>query len=163
MDPVRAAIIGCGVVAPDHAKSYQAIEGVSLAFSCDLSRDKAARLADRFAIAKAVTDYREVLDDPSVTCVSICTDHASHSRIAVDALRAGKHVLCEKALAASAEGLDAMIAEARHRPELVFAGVFQHRFDGVHRVVKNLVDAGALGRMLVGTAHLSCLRTDAYY
>jgi predicted dehydrogenase len=56
-----------------------------------------------------------------------------------------------------------MVAEAKKKPELVFAGVFQHRFDAVHRVCKSLIDRGALGRMLLGTAHLSCLRTDGYY
>lgn len=160
---VRCGIIGCGVIAPVHAASYQMQSGVEVAWACDLVENKARKLADKFAIAHVTTDYRQLLAADDVDCVSICTDHASHSPIAVAALDAGKHVLCEKALAANPKGLEAMLAAADRHPKLVFSGVFQHRFDKANRVVKRLVEAGAFGDLLTAAVHVRCLRTKDYY
>lgn len=160
---LSCAIIGCGVIAPSHASGYRKIPGVRLRWACDLVEEKARALARRYEIEKTTRDYRDVLADPAVDAVSICTDHASHAEIAVAALDAGKHVLCEKALAATPEGLDSMIAAGDRHPELVFSGVFQHRFDRVHQYVKRLIEGGAFGTLLTASFKVLCLRTDAYY
>ena len=160
---LRCGIIGCGVIAPVHADSYRMMDGVELTWACDLVEAKARKLADRHGMAHVTTDYRQLLAAADVDCVSICTDHASHAPIAEAALAAGKHILCEKALAASPQGLEVMLAAASRHPELVFSGVFQHRFDPVTRVLKRLVEAGALGDLLAVAVHLRCLRTAEYY
>ena len=160
---VRCGIIGCGVIAPVHAASYQMVDGVEVAWACDLVEDKARRLADKFGIANVTAEFADVLADTGVDCVSVCTDHASHSPITVAALEAGKHVLCEKALAASPDGLDAMLGAHQRRDKLVFSGVFQHRFEDIHRAVKRLVDEGAFGQVLTACVHVRCRRTREYY
>ncbi len=160
---LNCGIIGCGVIAPSHASGYLKIPGVRLRWACDLVEEKARALARKYAADRVTRDYREVLADPEVKAVSICTDHASHAEIAIAALDAGKHVLCEKALAATAEGLDAMIAAGNRHPELVFSGVFQHRFDRVHQYIKRLIEEGAFGTLLTASFKVLCLRTDAYY
>lgn len=162
-DTINCAIIGCGVVAPSHAAGYARIPGVRLRWACDLVAEKARKLAERYGIERTTCDYRDVLADPDTHAVSICTDHASHAEIAVAALDAGKHVLCEKALAATTEGLDAMMAAGDRHPELVFAGVFQHRFDRVYQYVKRLIEQGAFGTLLTASCKVLCLRTDTYY
>jgi UDP-N-acetyl-2-amino-2-deoxyglucuronate dehydrogenase len=161
--PLHCAVIGCGAIAPTHAECLRLCDGVELAWACDLVEDKARRIADRYGFAQTTTDYRRVLDDPSVDCVCICTDHASHAPIAISAIEAGKHVLCEKALSATREGLDAMLACHAQRADIVFSGVFQHRFDAGNRCLKRLVEDGALGRVLTAGLQMRCLRTDAYY
>jgi predicted dehydrogenase len=113
MKTIRVGIIGNGVIGPTHAEGFRRIPGVELAWACDLVEDKARRLAEKYAIGQITTDYREVIADPKVTCVAVCTDHASHAPITVAALKAGKHVLCEKALAATAKGMTAMLAAHR--------------------------------------------------
>jgi predicted dehydrogenase len=161
--PLRVGIIGCGVIAPAHIESYQLAGGVEVAWACDLVEEKAARLAGKYAVPFVTTDYQAVLADPAIDAVSVCTDHASHSPITVAALQAGKHVLCEKALAANAAGLDAMLAaHARHGP-LVFSGVFQHRFDRAMQTLKRLVDEGALGQVLTAGIQVRCYRSREYY
>lgn len=162
-DTINCAIIGCGVVAPSHAAGYSRIAGVRLRWACDLVAEKARKLAERYGIERTTCDYRDVLADPDTHAVSICTDHASHAEIAVAALDAGKHVLCEKALAATTEGLDAMMAAGDRHPELVFAGVFQHRFDRLYQYLKRLIDDGAFGTLLTASCKVLCRRTDAYY
>ena len=160
---IRCGIIGCGVIAPVHATSCRMLEGVEVTWACDLVEAKARALADTHAIAHVTTDYRELLAADDVDCICLCTDHASHAPIAVAALEAGKHVLCEKALAATPQGLSAMLAAADRHPELVFSGVFQHRFDGANRILKRLVKTRALGELLTAAVHVRCLRTPAYY
>ncbi len=160
---ITIAVIGCGVIAPTHIKSFQQHKDTEVKWACDLIEDKARRLAQSHAIECITQDYREPLNDRDVDCVAICTDHSSHSPIAVDALDAGKHVLCEKALGATREGMDAMCAAHKRSPELVFSGVFQHRFDHSIRTLRRAVSDGALGTLLNAGVQLRCLRTDEYY
>ncbi len=162
-DILNCAIVGCGVIAPSHAAGYLKQPGVRLRWACDLIESKARTLAQKFGIERVTTDYRVALDDPELHAISICTDHASHAEIAVAALEAGKHVLCEKALAATTEGLDRMMAAGDRHPDLVFSGVFQHRFDRIYQYVRELIREGAFGTLLTANLKVLCRRTDAYY
>ena len=161
--PLRCAIIGCGVIAPTHAEGYQRLDNVELTWACDLIKEKARKLASDYDIPNVTTDYREVMEDAEVDCVSVCTDHASHSPVTVAALESGKHVLCEKALGATTEGMDAMFDVHHRHPELVFSGVFQHRFDGINRTLRRLVREKAFGTVLTAGVQMRCLRTAEYY
>jgi predicted dehydrogenase len=163
MSQIVCGIIGCGVIAPTHVQSYQRLDNVQVAWACDLQEARARKVAEQFKVPRVTTDYREVLADPAVTCVSICTDHASHAPLAAAALAAGKHVLCEKSLAASKAGLDEMFAAHRQHPRPLFAGVFQHRYDPINRTLKALVEEGAFGTLLTSGMQMRCLRTKAYY
>ena len=163
MKKIVAAIVGCGVISPTHANALRGIDGVELRWACDLIRGKAENIASRFSIPRVSTDCADVFADPEVSLVCVCTDHASHADIVCAALDAGKNVLCEKALANNGANLDRMLAAAARHPELVASGVFQHRFDKVNRVLRGLLRDGSLGRLLTASAHLYCLRTDAYY
>ena len=160
---LRVGIVGCGVIAPLHAESYRLADGVEITWACDLVEEKARRLAEKYGIAHVTTDYREVTAAADVDCISVCTDHASHSPITVAALDDGKHVLCEKALAASPAGLDAMFAAHARRPELAFGGVFQHRFDQDVQLLKRLVEDGSLGDLLTAGVQIRCWRSPDYY
>lgn len=159
---LRCGIIGCGVIAPLHIESYQRLPNVTVAWACDTVVSKAQALADKYAIPYVTADYHELLA-ADVDCVSICTPHFNHAPIAVDALNAGKHTLCEKPLASTAEGLVAMLAAHQSHVDLVFAGVCQHRFDYVYQYVRRLVQKEAFGTLLTANLHIQCLRTDAYY
>lgn len=160
---VNVAVIGCGVIAPSHIESYSKLPGVKVTALCDKVIKKAESLASKYSIPHVEKDYLKILSDPEIHAVSICTDHASHSKIAVDALNAGKHVLCEKALTSDRKKLAAMINAGKKHPELVFGGVFQHRFDKVHQYVRELVGSGVFGRMLNANVNVECLRTNDYY
>ena len=160
---IKVGIIGCGVIAPCHIGSYLKLPGVRIVHLCDKVSGRAEKLAAEYGVAKVSQDYRDLLADPEVDALSICTDHASHSQIAVDALNAGKHVICEKSLASSKEKLDAMLDGARRHPELVFSGVFQHRFDLGYNYVRKIIAEGVFGTMLTANLNVLCLRTNEYY
>jgi predicted dehydrogenase len=161
--PLRCGIIGCGVIAPTHAESFRLQEDIEIKWACDVVEHKAREFAETYGIPNVTADYQEVMDDSEVDCVSICTPHASHSPIAVAALDGGKHVLCEKALGATRQGMDAMFRAHEHHSDLVFSGVFQHRFDGINRLLRRLVEEGAFGTVLTAGVQMRCLRTNDYY
>lgn len=160
---IRSAIIGCGVIAPSHAEGYAGIEGVQISWACDLVKEKADKLAAKYKIPKVTTDFREVLADPELDCVSICTDHASHPMIAVEALKRGKHVLCEKVLSTTSQGLVNMLETHKKHKDLVFSGVFQNRYNKVYQLMRKLIAENALGTLLTADLQFRCYRSNEYY
>lgn len=163
MQTLKAGIIGCGVIGPVHAECLSRNEGVEVAWACDLVEEKAKKMAEMFKIPNVTTDFKKVLKDKSVDLVCVCTDHASHSPITVAAIKKGKHVLCEKALAASTAGLNKMMAAHAKRPDVIFGGVFQHRFDALQMCLRDLLRQGVFGQILTGSMQIRCLRTNEYY
>lgn len=160
---LQVGLIGCGTISRTHAACFKRLPEVDLCWACDLVKERAESLASEFGIARITTDYLELLDDSSLDAVSICTDHASHSPLAVAALEADRHVLCEKALAANAAQMDAMLATHAKKPGLIFSGVFQHRFSPVFQVLRKQMAAGMLGEILTAGAQVRCYRSPSYY
>ncbi len=161
--PLRCAVIGCGVIAPLHIESFQRRPAVAVKWLCDVVESKARDLAGKYAVPHVTGDYHVVLADPEVDCVSICTPHHTHVPLSIAALSAGKHVLCEKPLATRVEDLDALVEAVHDHPDLVFSGVFQHRFDRVYQYARRLVQEGAFGTLLTAHLTMQCLRTAGYY
>jgi len=165
MKKIRVAVIGCGVIGPLHVECYKAHRNVEIAWLCDLDIAKAKRLAAAAGLmtCRTTADAAEVFADPRVDAVSICTDHASHEPLVSAALKAGKAVLCEKAMTHNAASLKKMLASAAKYPEPVFAGVFQHRFDPINREVKKILEEGLFGTLLTAGVQVRCYRSDKYY
>jgi len=163
MTSLHCGIIGCGVIAPSHIESYRHLPDVTVTWACDIVQAKASALARQYQIPHVTPDCAEMLADPELDAVSVCTDHGSHAAIVIAALEAGKHVLCEKALTINRSSLDAMLqVQARH-PELVFAGVFQHRYEAVPRLLKELLERGAFGTVSNLSLQSNCWRGPDYY
>lgn len=161
---VNVAVIGCGVISELHLKCYAHNAHARIAAVCDVIPERAEVAArDRAPGARVSTNAADIFSDPSIDAVSICTDHASHARLACAALAAGKHVLCEKSLARNAADLRKMLAAEREHPELIAAGVFQHRFEPLPRVLRDLVREGAFGTLLTATGSLHCFRGNDYF
>lgn len=161
--PVRIAVIGCGVIGPLHITCYQHSPGARVDCVCDLVEARAKGAAEKYGVPRWTTRAEDVFADPEIDAVSICTDHASHAALACAALAAGKHVLCEKCLGHNGEDVEQMITAAAARPELVAAGVFQHRFDPLPRAVHDLVQEGLLGTLISIDGIHNCYRAREYY
>ena len=94
---MKVAVIGCGTIANvAHIPSYMNNPDVEIKYFCDIILDRAETAVEKYGCGTAVEDYREVLADPEIEAVSVCTPNNVHSPISVDALKAGKNVLCEK-------------------------------------------------------------------
>ena len=97
MKKVTVGIIGCGTIANGaHIPAYMKNEDVEIKYFCDIIPERAKEAVEKYGCGIAVEDYHDVLTDPEVEAVSVCTPNKMHATIAIDAMRAGKHVLCEK-------------------------------------------------------------------
>ena len=160
---VKVGIIGCGVIAPSHIESYQLDPNVKVVWACDLVKAKADAIADKYGIPKRTTSAAEVFADPSVDAVSVCTSHYTHADLCVQALAAGKDVICEKALTGSPADLAKMLKAADAHPDRIFAGIFQHRYNPIFQCLHGLVAKGAFGKPISAAMQHRGLRTPAYY
>ncbi len=160
-DKVQYAVIGCGSVGPVHAHAVARCPEAELVAVCDVIPERADRCA-ALAGGEPCYDYLEMLEEVRPDAVSVCTPHATHADLTCDCLSAGAHVLCEKPLAISAEGMDRMMQTARAEGRML-AGVFQHRFDPVTAAMRRAVQEGLFGRLLNAGASIRCYRGPDYY
>ena len=100
---LNIGVIGAGSISGAHLDAYAACPDAVLIAVCDLNEERAQEKATKYGAAKVYTDYRELLADPAIDAVSICTWNNSHAEISIAALQAGKHVLCEKPLCRTVE------------------------------------------------------------
>src|SRR3979409_1592976 len=105
MKILKTAIFGTGFMGRVHLEGVRRVESVQPVAIAGRNADAARRLSSGFSIANITTNYEDILRDPAIDAVHICTPNAQHFPMAKAALTAGKHVLCEKPLATSvAEG-----------------------------------------------------------
>ncbi len=110
------AIIGCGRIACGaHLPALSKIEGVRIKYACDIIEKKAVAAKEKFPIIEnVITDYKEALADPEVEAVFVLTPNYAHYTITMDALAAGKHVMCEKPVTVNYK-LSCEMAEAANK------------------------------------------------
>ena len=162
MDRVRFAIIGCGVIGPWHARAITSIDEAELVACCDIIEDRAARLASDFGDPEVYTDYHQVLASDDVDAVCICTPSGMHGAMTVDAAKAGKHVMCEKPIETTLSKTDEMLKACREA-NVKLGVIFQRRTSSMWGGIKEAVDAGKLGKMVLGDAYLKYYRSQQYY
>jgi len=161
---LSVAIIGCGVIAPTHAKALALDGRATISWACDPDLAKART---QIAAARYSADWRDALADPGVDLVCVCTPHAQHADQVVAALAAGKHVLCEKPLATNPADVERMLAAAeaaaRRPTPLVAAGIFQHRYNPLTARLQQMLRDGEFGSVRAATMDFRCTRTRDYY
>lgn len=144
---MKVGIIGCGTIAnAQHIPAYMANEKAEIKYFCDIIKEKADAAVKTYGCGIAVTDYKEVLNDPEIEAVSVCTPNREHSRITIEALEAGKNVLCEKPAARTYEEA-LLMQEAQHKTGKVLNIGVVNRFNlGVNKI-KEFIDNGDLGEV----------------
>ena len=94
---MKVGIIGCGSIANHaHIPSYLNNPDAEIKYFCDIIPARAEAAVKKYHCGAAVVDYHDVLSDPEVEAVSVCTPNHVHAQISIDAMHAGKNVLCEK-------------------------------------------------------------------
>jgi predicted dehydrogenase len=161
MTSVRTALIGCGKVGQIHAAALSSLPESTLVAVCDSSAERSASFASRHG-GSAFTDVGVMLREARPEAVVICTPHPLHAAPAIQAAEAGVHVLVEKPLAASLADCDAMLAAAKKTG--VKLGVVSQRrlYEPVLRM-KAAIDAGKIGRPVLGVFTMYSWRDPAYY
>ncbi len=148
MARLKTAIVGSGFMGRVHLEGVRRLGSVDVAAVCARRPEAAQALAAAFGVARAETDLAAVLADPSIDAVHICTPNATHAPMALAALEAGKHVLCEKPLAVSGAEAAAMVRAARQRG-LRNCTCHNLRYYPMVQQMRAMREAGELGEILV--------------
>jgi predicted dehydrogenase len=146
--PIKTAIFGTGFMARVHLEAVRRLESVEAVAIAGRNAEAARRLGAGFSIPTITTDYREVLRDPAIDAVHICTPNAQHFPMVKDALQAGKHVLCEKPLATTVEEGEELVSLAV-RQGVRKCVCHNLRFYPMVQQMRALREAGDLGEILV--------------
>jgi UDP-N-acetyl-2-amino-2-deoxyglucuronate dehydrogenase len=161
MDPVRTALVGCGKVGQIHAAALSTLPESKFVAVCDAQLSRAQDFAARYKVAP-FDSIPEMIGRCGVEALTICTPHPLHELPCLEATRAGVHVLVEKPLASSLAACDAMIAAAE-KSNVKLGVVSQRRlFEPVQRM-KAAIDAGKIGRPILGTFTGLSWRDESYY
>lgn len=144
---LNIGIIGCGKIAQvRHLPEYAENPGARITGLYDLNAERAEALAKTYG-AKAYSSIEALLSDPAIDAVSVCTANSSHADVAVAALRAGKHVLCEKPMATTLADCERMVEAARESGKYLMIDQNQ-RLAGAHKKARELIQAGEIGRVI---------------
>ncbi len=145
-EKLGVGLIGCGDIAPTHAKALQQTENVKLAACADIVEASAKSLGEEYGVPWT-TKVEELLARPEVDLVTIATPAFTHRPLTEQAAAAGKAVLCEKPIAANLEDADGMIA-ACQKAGVPLATCFPLRYLGAAKWAKELIASGALGEVI---------------
>ncbi|QKN83510.1 Gfo/Idh/MocA family protein [Scandinavium goeteborgense] len=163
---LRVAIVGTGNISHNHIQGYLEMGArCQIVALVDIYPEKAHEKKERYALhdARVYSSHQQMLDnEPDVDIVDVCTPPYVHAKISIDALHAGKHVLCEKPMAASLEECDAMIA-AQQASGKTLSVIAQNRFTDAFWRLKAAVDSGLAGKICHAQVDSFWWRGHCYY
>lgn len=155
MKRINVGLIGGGFMGKAHSLAYSAVpmffwpsEIMPVKHTvAEFTDELASEAAARFGFANSTSDWKTLVEDPEIDLIDIATPNNSHAEIAIAALRAGKHVICEKPLARTVEEAAAMYEESR-KSTAVNMVAFNYRRTPALALAKRYIDEGALGDIL---------------
>lgn len=151
---VKIGIIGCGGIANGkHMPSLKKIKNVQMVAFCDIIEERAVKAAEEYGVegAKVYTDYKELLKDRDIEVIQVCTPNRSHAFISIDAMEAGKHVMCEKPMAKTYKEAKEML-DASERTGMKLTIGYQSRWRADSLYLKKMCEDGELGEIYYGKA-----------
>lgn len=159
--PLRTGVVGAGKIGRIHAQILATHGKSNLVAICSRRAESANALAATHQI-RGFTSVVEMIEVAGVEALIVCTPHPTHAAVTVPALERGVHVLVEKPLAASLRDCDRMLAAARHSGAKLGV-ISQRRWLPAAQRVKHAVEAGKIGRPILGSVTLLGWRDEAYY
>lgn len=146
-DIIKIAVIGCGNIATSaHIPAYMESEHAEIKYFCDIIPERAEAAVKKNACGRAITDYKEILNDPEIDAVSVCTHNDLHSVISIDCMRHGKDVLCEKPAARILSEALEMQKVSYETGRILAIGVC-NRYSNAVNEIKRLIEEGVLGKL----------------
>ena len=151
-ESIRVGVCGLGFIGPVHVEILRRIQHVTVNAVSSTEPGRAEVIAARFAIPRIYTNHEDLIADPAIDAVHICTTNQTHARLAKLAMDAGKHVVCEKPLATTAGDAKALAAFAAER-DGVFAVNYQYRYYPMVQQARAMIRDGVLGRLYLLHGH----------
>jgi predicted dehydrogenase len=156
-------MIGCGMIAEFHTQAIREIKGASVLAVYDPVKPRAEKIAEMAgAQCRMYDDLDKMLAHPGVDVVSVCTPSGAHRDPAVQAARAGKHVVVEKPLEITLPRCDAIIGACNAAGTRLCA-IFPSRFSTANLRLKEAIEGGRFGRLTLGDTYVKWWRTQQYY
>ena len=152
---LRIGIVGCGGIANGkHLPSLKAINRADIVAFCDLIPERAEKACAEYGAegAKTYTDYHRLLEDKSIDVVYVLTPNRMHAQVSIDALNAGKHVMCEKPMAINPAEAQKMLDAAKETGKILTIG-YQGRYRPDSQYLKKECEAGELGDIYYARAN----------
>ena len=152
MKKVRVGVVGAGNIAHDtHLPAYARIENAELVAVCDIDIEKAKRAAEKYHIPAYYASLGEMLEKADIDAVDICVWNSAHVPMCIEAARAGKHVMCEKPPATSAEAMEEL-KRVLEETKVTYLLAVPNRFQTMNMYVKELCDKGEFGEIFYAKA-----------
>jgi len=161
MNKKRVAVIGCGRISVMHFYAINLEPRVELVACCDIVKERAVTACEKYG-GKPYTDYKKMIAEEKIDAVHICLPHYLHTVVSRYALENGVNVLCEKPMSIDYASAEETV-NLSEKNGLLYGIVFQCRFNESYKFVKNAVESGALGRVLMAKSVLTWARPDEYY
>ncbi|QEG01621.1 Putative 4,5-dihydroxyphthalate dehydrogenase [Stieleria maiorica] len=158
---IGIGIVGCGMIANFHARAIADAEGAHLVGAYSRRKQECDAFAEKHG-GRGFGSLEEMLADPEIQAVSICTPSGLHLDSAVAAAKAGKHVIVEKPLEITTERCDQII-KACDEAGVRLSVAFQSRFHQSSLLMKEAVDSGRFGKVTMGDAYVKWYRSQEYY
>ena len=147
MDKVRIGVIGCGQIANmSHFPRYEAFPDAEIVAACDIRADRLDAACEKYNIPHKYADFRKMLERDDLDAVDVCLHNNLHAPATIAALRAGKHVYCEKPIAGSYADGKAMLDAAKECGKMLHVQL-GFIYQPNTRAAKNLIDGGKLGHI----------------
>ncbi|MEX0717487.1 MAG: Gfo/Idh/MocA family oxidoreductase [Planctomycetaceae bacterium] len=159
--PIGFGIVGCGMIANFHAKAIENIRGAKVVACYDTYTPGAVKFSSTYGCTR-YDKLDDMLADPDVQVVNICTPSGAHRDPAVAAAKAKKHVVVEKPLEITLKKCDAII-DACRKNGVKLCTIFPSRYSGSSLAVREAIQKGRFGKMTLGDAYVKWWRTQQYY
>lgn len=148
---INVGIVGTGI-GGTHFNGYSKVPGVNVVGLVDIDPVRAKAIAEKWDVPHAFTSHKDLLNLKNLDAISVCTPNSLHVPIAIDALRAGKHVICEKPMSSDVKDAQKLANEADKAAKKgqIFMMGLNNRYRGEAQLLKKYIDAGDLGDLYLG-------------
>lgn len=161
MSKLKCAVIGLGRISIMHLDAIEKFGDCELVACCDIKPDRLEEACNKYGV-RGYADYREMFEKEHLDAVHICLPHYLHVPVSRYALEHGVNVICEKPMAIGYEEAAKTVEYAKSK-NLLYAIIFQCRYNAASVLVKNAVQSGKLGKVLTASSSLTWERSDEYY
>lgn len=152
MEKIKVAVIGCGGISQVHLDAYQKNPKVEIYALCDIDEKQVIKRGEEYGVNRRYLDCETMLKElPEIDAVSVCTWNSAHAPCTIAALKAGKHVLCEKPMAMNAIEAEKMMAAAKEAGKLLMIG-FVRRFGNDCAILSDLIADDQFGEIYYAKA-----------
>ena len=157
----KFGIVGLGLIADFHGRAIEAIDGAEISACMDVDEDRVKSFSKKFG-CRGYTTLADMLKDPELAIVTVCTPSGSHLEPSLMIIEAGKHLIVEKPLEITLERCDEILNAAKEK-EVRVATIFPSRFHEASSIIKDALDKDRFGRLVLGDAYVKWFRTQEYY